>query len=52
MFVVYFNQHLGAAHFQRWLKYEYFTFFAQKPEKRKKKQKVEAKWRKFAKDDF
>ena len=37
MCVVYFDQHLGAAHCKRWLKYDFLMAFVQKAEKRKKK---------------
>ena len=35
--VVYFNQHLGAAHSERWLKYVFLTYFVPKKLKKGKK---------------
>ena len=40
----YFDQHLGAGHSRRWLKYSFFLFYTQKAEKRKKNKKIVTKF--------
>ena len=48
MTVVYFDQHLSAAHSKRCLKYTFSTFFVQKAEKGTKSKKIKAKFCKIS----